>query len=644
MQEFEFSRDVPKVPPERLASLNHGAPLRFRNGKGEKRAKSADRESGDSSSVRPEAGSPDDEWDSAPRQQTLFDGFEEADSALASKLAKSEAAPEERLPAAAKGESGRGDSDDEERDDVASETAETAPTDVDKVDADEGGRVDEVDSDASTVAVEASTGDHPGRAEVDDNGALADEVAEHDVDTATAEGASPPVDDEPVFPEGNALSGRSSAESEASPEDTAPAVDEAVAATTRGDVSNDVPGSSREGEAQAEAAVGDAESVKQADDGDTSAFKETAEGTAGESGVDPQGEPDTKSLEQSGTKPADDTTDAALFHDTRTSTNLSDMRRKRRRGKPSEPEEGIQPPEPESSAAPDDEDEAEAVDYEADAQRDDNVYDLQEEGEDDELTPDKAFSPGNDWAGAADASASPGYGNTALGGALPLGWRIGMIAAGFLSLLALLLGFAALNQASRANERIADAQRELKNEMIALTRQVRQLGENQGANGGVTRDEWDRFRSDWRLSTQEAFDKVSRAIETNLSEVDANTQRLAEVQSQLSALAAALDDLEVRGTSSIRASTTPATSLSAGAAARSSSPSAAVSPERSSSVTSPSSYPLPRPPDGLYTIQSGDTLSSVARRYGTTVNAILQENPGIEPRRLRVGQQIQLPR
>lgn len=44
-----------------------------------------------------------------------------------------------------------------------------------------------------------------------------------------------------------------------------------------------------------------------------------------------------------------------------------------------------------------------------------------------------------------------------------------------------------------------------------------------------------------------------------------------------------------------------------------------------------------------YTIQPGDTLYSLARRFGTTVNAILQANPGIDPNNLRVGQQIVIP-
>lgn len=44
-----------------------------------------------------------------------------------------------------------------------------------------------------------------------------------------------------------------------------------------------------------------------------------------------------------------------------------------------------------------------------------------------------------------------------------------------------------------------------------------------------------------------------------------------------------------------------------------------------------------------YTIRRGDTLWALSRRYGTTVDAILRANPGIDPRSLRVGQIICIP-
>lgn len=43
-----------------------------------------------------------------------------------------------------------------------------------------------------------------------------------------------------------------------------------------------------------------------------------------------------------------------------------------------------------------------------------------------------------------------------------------------------------------------------------------------------------------------------------------------------------------------------------------------------------------------YRIRSGDTLASVASRFGTTVEHLLELNPGVEPTALRVGQRIRV--
>ena len=45
-----------------------------------------------------------------------------------------------------------------------------------------------------------------------------------------------------------------------------------------------------------------------------------------------------------------------------------------------------------------------------------------------------------------------------------------------------------------------------------------------------------------------------------------------------------------------------------------------------------------------YTVKPGDRLYSLARTYGTKVEAILGANPGLDPRKLRVGKSIVIPR
>ncbi len=44
-----------------------------------------------------------------------------------------------------------------------------------------------------------------------------------------------------------------------------------------------------------------------------------------------------------------------------------------------------------------------------------------------------------------------------------------------------------------------------------------------------------------------------------------------------------------------------------------------------------------------YVIRPGDTLYNIARRYFTTINAILTANPGLNPANLRIGQSITVP-
>jgi len=52
-----------------------------------------------------------------------------------------------------------------------------------------------------------------------------------------------------------------------------------------------------------------------------------------------------------------------------------------------------------------------------------------------------------------------------------------------------------------------------------------------------------------------------------------------------------------------------------------------------------------RCPNGfLYTIKAGDTYFLLAQRFGTTVEAIQQANPGVNPNNLQIGQVICIPR
>jgi len=81
-------------------------------------------------------------------------------------------------------------------------------------------------------------------------------------------------------------------------------------------------------------------------------------------------------------------------------------------------------------------------------------------------------------------------------------------------------------------------------------------------------------------------------------------------------------------------------------------PTGASASGRSQPPTAGSEQSVPRPPgqsDGgtgqrTHRIQPGDTPSGIARKYGVKLEALLAVNPGLNPRRLQIGQSINIPR
>lgn len=89
------------------------------------------------------------------------------------------------------------------------------------------------------------------------------------------------------------------------------------------------------------------------------------------------------------------------------------------------------------------------------------------------------------------------------------------------------------------------------------------------------------------------------------------------------------------------------------------SPSEPAAPRAPAQDTSPTAAPQPAPRQGerpraepaqpaaaatrTHRVRSGETLDGIARRYGTTVRALQQANPGLNPRRLQIGQTIRIP-
>jgi len=48
-------------------------------------------------------------------------------------------------------------------------------------------------------------------------------------------------------------------------------------------------------------------------------------------------------------------------------------------------------------------------------------------------------------------------------------------------------------------------------------------------------------------------------------------------------------------------------------------------------------------PVGTYSIKAGDTPRAIARKYGVSVDALMAANPGLNPKRLKIGQSITIP-
>ena len=74
------------------------------------------------------------------------------------------------------------------------------------------------------------------------------------------------------------------------------------------------------------------------------------------------------------------------------------------------------------------------------------------------------------------------------------------------------------------------------------------------------------------------------------------------------------------------------------------SPPASTAPGQTSRRTTPTHRATTNPttPHETYAIRAGDTLGTVADRYDTTVEALVELNPGIDPTSLQVGQEIRV--
>lgn len=149
-------------------------------------------------------------------------------------------------------------------------------------------------------------------------------------------------------------------------------------------------------------------------------------------------------------------------------------------------------------------------------------------------------------------------------------------------------------QISSINERLE----KLGGEFVKLGRQDRQLQEN----------------------TQSAFDSVLR-------DVKANREGINQVTEKMSDLVEKLENWKPTTATVARTSTAERPSGSSGDSRDSGDGEAAAA----------------GPEDGIYAVQSGDTLSGIAKRFGVSLSALQAANPTVNPRAMRIGQKIVIP-
>lgn len=143
------------------------------------------------------------------------------------------------------------------------------------------------------------------------------------------------------------------------------------------------------------------------------------------------------------------------------------------------------------------------------------------------------------------------------------------------------------------------------------------------------------------------FSKVELAKDVPLGSIPQQMQRELDRLTQTNkALQLEVETLRIE-----LAQRTPASAGPAPVPAPPADPLAAGStPVASNTIPVPSPSPTARPePDRrsatvrTHTVRKGDTLFSIAARHGTTVGAIQSANPGVDPKRLRIGQVLKLP-
>jgi len=151
----------------------------------------------------------------------------------------------------------------------------------------------------------------------------------------------------------------------------------------------------------------------------------------------------------------------------------------------------------------------------------------------------------------------------------------------------------------------------------------------EAANAQIIRD---RINADkMELSKTAAFAPVTQNMEREFQKLAEEKQQL---RTELERARAELEQWRTYAASRGSAGGSPATSVVRGPEGG-----GAIPPPGSGATVPPPSRPL----GVTHKIQPGETLTSIASRYRVSVTQLQAANPGVEPRRLKVGQTIKIP-
>lgn len=118
-------------------------------------------------------------------------------------------------------------------------------------------------------------------------------------------------------------------------------------------------------------------------------------------------------------------------------------------------------------------------------------------------------------------------------------------------------------------------------------------------------------------NTQKAFTDVSNDINENREAINGLTGRLTELVGKLE-------------------NWTPTTAVRRAAAT--------TSGDSGGEGSTPAVQPGTLTEDGMYTIQSGDTFSKIAKKMGVSLSQLMAANPTANPNNLQIGQRILIPK